>query len=120
MPTTYQIDREAGLVSVKHSGRITLSECMRFINTLEDDPAYQESFVWLYDFREVTEFAISAAEARPLAGRLTLNVRHAYVTDSSLIRGLTRMLLGLVDADDPEQFSFFENMEEARAWLGLN
>jgi len=62
MPTEFSVDTSRRLILTRASGTLTLADITAARRQLCADPAFDRTFNELFDLRDVTEVAISAAE----------------------------------------------------------
>ncbi len=125
MPMTYEIDPEVGLIRLQGSGCLTDREMIECIQSLRADPALRPDMPTLSDMREI-EVGFSTAGIQEMmsvmrasAGRRG-SARAAIVVSSAVAFGMGRMLEMRAEGEAEPRFRVFEDMDAARAWLGLD
>ena len=85
------------------------------------DPKFDPGFRQLWDFRAVSEVAVSTDCVRDLSRTSSFaeGSRRALVVHSDLQFGLARMFQTLTE-HTPHVVGVFRDLDEARAWLGLD
>lgn len=121
MLIAYQIDREAGLVTGRITGRLVFDDIREVVERMLADPDFDPSFMRLWEVRDV-ERVLTGTEVRRIAD-LVLKTgdslgggRVAVVTDSAVYFGLGRMLSTLSEGRDAE-LGVFRDRGEAMTWL---
>ena len=96
-----------------------MEEALAYAEALRDDPDFRPTMDALVDARTLTS-VFSATEVRQLASVTPFRAesRRAMVVASDLQFGLGRMY-GLTTEDDRPEARVFKDMQEARAWLGI-
>ena len=122
MPTTYVIDKEAGILHRTVSGVVTTDELLESFDEALRDPDYRPGMHMLADMREVTTSAHHgdvAKVARYVREHLEeigpLKAAVVAPTDASF--GLIRMLQANLE-EDPIELGVFRTIGEAEEWLG--
>lgn len=105
------------------SGEVSAEEYVRTIRQLVDAADFDPTIDALIDLRRVTGSDITASAVRSVVGtmhssRATAPHKLAFVVSSALTMGYARAYQIMSD-EGPEEIRIFEEMEEARAWLGL-
>lgn len=122
MPSAYEIDLKRRLVRSRAWGVLTHDDVMATRLEMERDPAFRPDFSQVYDFREVSPAAMSAARVRELAGYSTFGPgsRRAFVATHDVVYGLLRLYALEREAlGGKERMAVFRSIEDAKAWLGL-
>jgi hypothetical protein len=123
MPITWDIDEDAGLVTVRVVGPLTLDDARQALTELYAQPSYRPPMVDLWDLR--------AAEIDPGPGEVEAFVRFiqgsrgdrgteqtALVVASVADFGISRMYQAHAEASLPISVRAFTRIDEAYAWLG--
>ena len=116
---SFYIDAARGIVFTTASGDLTMEEALAYAEALRDDPDFRPTMNALVDARTLTS-VFSATEVRQLA-RVTpfrAESRRAIVVASDLQFGLGRMYV-LTTGEDRPKARVFKDMQEARAWSGI-
>lgn len=120
MPCDYEMDVERRWVRSRAWGVLTLKELVEARRRFAADPAFQPEFCQLFDGREVTRVAMTAAEAGELAkdGVFSSQSRRAFVAPGRETHDLVRMYQFFRKVNAPsEPLRVFRTMEEAERWL---
>ena len=121
MAAQYRIDTERGVVFTNAVGPFTDADATDHQRRLASDPAFRPDLDQLSDYSRVTELQLSAATVRSLAlgSPFRAGSRRAFVIPARDARfGVARMFQTLTD-DHGAELRIFQDMAEARAWLGL-
>jgi hypothetical protein len=121
MPLTYDIDPRHGIVFSQWTGVVSYSDIVENARRLRSDPKFQDSFSELLDMSGFQGTDATFASLNGFADRadpFAANSRRAVVAPSKIAFGIARMYQ-TVHGDD-SQFQLFENVEDARHWLGLD
>ncbi len=120
MPIRYRIDTKQGIVYNTSDGILTDDDLIKFRDILLKDADFHPSFKTLSDFRSVDNWEVSASAVRRLTegmwGRRGSQI--ALVTSFDVTFGMSRMYQMLA-AESGSEVKVFEDMVEARKWLGL-
>jgi hypothetical protein len=121
VPAEYRIDVELGVVFSYASGCLTDAELLEHQRHLRRDPVFRPDLNQLFDFRTVTDVQVTAVGIRTLAARSPFGsgARRAFVVASHAMYGMMRMFEILTDKRPDELRVLFQDVESARAWLGL-
>jgi hypothetical protein len=121
MPSTWEIDREAGIVSIVASGRITPEEALATFDAIVGDPNFRPGTHVLSDHRGL-ETVVDAEFIRAFlfrvqqAGPLLQGSRVAFVESEGVRYGMARMTSILSEAS-PMALRAFQDIDEAHRWL---
>lgn len=121
MPLEFRVDEAVHLRVSRVCGVHTNAELEAFGRAMRSDPRYDPTHRALIDLRPVVSFEVSALGLRAFAAGYEGAARQqkrAFVVSSRIAHGMTRMLQALADLDS-ETFGIFEDIEEAKTWLGL-
>ena len=123
MPITWHIDEDAGLVTVRVVGPLTLEGARQTLTELYAQPSYRPPMVDLWDLR--------AAQIESGPGDVQAIVRFiqasrgsggtdqtALVVTSTADFGISRMYQAHAEASLPISVRAFTRLDEAYAWLG--
>jgi hypothetical protein len=118
MPTEFSVDTSRRLILTRASGTLTLADIAAARRQLCADPAFDRTFNELFDLRDVTEVAISAAEFEGIAGNSVLarGVRRAFVVTSNAHLDLAHVF-GKVAEAHGQRVLVFRHIDAAEAWL---
>ncbi len=121
MPCSHRIDTAQRVVFVEWRGSFTAEEASSSHRSLRDNPEFASDFRALTDMRDVTKFELTNSELRAIAERSPYDgtARRAVVVDRTVQYGMARMYQAFRD-EDAATFKVFEDMAEAREWLGLD
>ncbi len=121
MPASHRIDPGQHLVVRVFEGVVTDDDLLRDTEALRSAPDYKPEYRQLIDARGVERADVSTQVIRDLARASpgAADARRAFVAASDLVFGLARMF-EIQRADAPEEVRVFRDMDEARAWLGLD
>lgn len=121
MPTHYEIDCTNRLILSFATGTLTDDEMDAHRKRLAADPDFDPEYRQLADFRGVTRLEITTARLREFAADnpWKKRTRRAFVCGSNEVFGMSRMFQLLTDGASAE-VGVFRDLEEARAWLGLD
>lgn len=121
MPFEWQIDREAGIVSIVACGHITPEEALATFDAIIADPEFRPGTHVLSDHRKL-ETVVDAAFIRAFlfkvqqAGPLLQGSRVAFVESEGVRYGMARMTSILSEAS-PVALRAFVDMDQARRWV---
>lgn len=122
MPITWDIDEQAGLVTVRVVGPLTLDGAREALKELYAHPSYRPPMVDLWDLRaaqidsgpgEVQAFVRFIQGSRGDHG----TDQTALVVASMVDFGISRMYQALAEASLPISIRAFTQLDEAYAWL---
>jgi hypothetical protein len=119
VPVSHEIDVTKGVVFTTWSGDVTLEEARSHLRQLRDDPDFLPSMGQLSDARDVTS-TVPAEGIRELASNTPFGEgsRRAIVVTSDVVFGVSRMY-ELRQLEGGADVKLFRDIQEARAWLGL-
>jgi hypothetical protein len=121
MPVSYRIDHERRVVLARADGRVAPEDFSEFLDALAGDAGFDPEIDLLFDLRGIsgdwppTSVVRHFVEHPIFAG----SARKAYVASGDLTFGLVRMF-EMMRADPAGNIRAFRDMDEARAWLGLD
>ena len=121
MPADYRIDKSLGLVFTKGEGVLTTQEVLTHSLRLREDPDFDPNYNQLIEIR-ASQFAISIDDVAKIATQEDIfseQSRRAFVAETNLNFGMTRMLLAHSESS-AAQIEVFRDISEARRWLGLD
>jgi hypothetical protein len=121
MAATFRIDTERGVVLTKMEGVVTDDELLVIQRELRDDPRFRPDLNTLVDATEVTVAKLTANGLREAgqASPFGAGSRRALVAQAGgVVYGMARMFEMLADLE-PVTTRVFDNLAEAKAWLGL-
>ncbi len=123
MPTAYHINSEFKVVFTRAWGTLTdsdLLECQRQIN---EDALFEPDMNQIFDFQDVKQVELTSQGIRHLANRnpFGAGARRAFVVKPGALAmfGMMRMFEILTDEYPDELRVQFDDVKEARSWLGL-
>ncbi len=121
MPVTYHIDKTNEIVFVNATGEFTAEDFRIHNHRLADDPDFDPHYGVLFDLRSITDFRISSDQVRKFAKVHIFHkrARRAYVVPTEEVYGMVRMFSLLSDFES-DVIQIFQDMAEARRWLGLD
>ena len=119
MPMRSEFDTTRRVVLTFGTGEITDDELKDHHVAMFGDPAFDPGFDQLADFRGAIP-RVSSETVRMIArrSRFASEARRAFVVSSEVAFGLGRMFELSLGAE-AETVRLFEDIDEARAWLGL-
>jgi len=122
MPADFFIDTQLGIVFSKAVGVFTLADCLGHTDRLQSRPEFRPEFNQLFDFRRVSEVALSNDDIRRLAQRTIFSTtsRRAFVVSGDLEFGIGRMFEAYRDIAGESGIMMFREMKEALSWLSLS
>lgn len=122
MPIEFSIDAQRGVVFSKAVGVIRFADALDHMDRLRRDPLFRPEFSELYDFRPITELAMSSAEVRELATRTVFAAesQRAFLVSSDLGFGMSQMFRSYREIGGERGIQVFKAEDEARAWLQLS
>lgn len=121
MPFRWEIDQQAGIVSVVAHGRITPEEALATFDAIVGDPEFRPGIDVLSDHRRletvldadfVRAFMFRVQQASPLLQ----GSRIAFVESGEARYGMARMTSILAESS-PIELRAFQDMDEAKRWL---
>lgn len=121
MPFKWQIDREAGIVSIVAHGCITTDEALATFDAIVGDPDFRPGTHVLSDHRGL-ETVVDADFIRAFlfrvqqAGPLMQGSRVAFVESEGVRYGMARMT-SILSESSPMTLRAFQDIDEARRWL---
>ena len=121
MPWSHRIDTVQRVAFVEWRGSLTAEAASASQRSLRDNPEFAPNFRALTDMREVTKIELTSSEMRGIAKSSPYDGtgRRAVVVDRKVNYGMARMYQIFRD-EDATIFKIFEDMAEAREWLGLD
>ena len=123
MPTTYEISSEFKVVFTKAWGTLTDSDILKCQRQLSEDPLFAPDMNQIFDFQDVEKVELTSAGIRNLASRnpFGAGAKRAFVVRPGAMAmfGLMRMFQILTDQHPDKLRVQFDDMKEARSWLGL-
>lgn len=121
VPASHCIDPGQRLVLRTFEGVLTDEDLLQDQNAMRNAPEYKPEYRQLIDARGVERAEISTEVIRDLARASpgAPEARRAFVVASDLAYGLARMF-EIQRTDAPEEVRVFRDVNEARAWLGLD
>ena len=122
MPADFFIDTQLGVVFSKAVGMLALADGLDHMDRLQSHPDFRPEFKQLFDFRRVSEVALSNDDIRRLAQRTIFGKtsRRAFVVSGDLEFGIGRMFEAYRDVAGESGIVIFREMKEALAWLSLS
>lgn len=123
MPITWHIDEDAGLVTVRVVGPLTLAAAQQTLTELYAQPSYRPPLVDLWDLR-AAQIEASPGEVQAFvrfiqASRGTRGTdQTALVVNNTADFGLSRMYQAHVESSLPISVRAFTRIDDAYAWLG--
>lgn len=120
MPIDYRIDTARGVVFTVADGPFTDEAALDHQRRLTVDPAFRPNMAQLSDFSRATlELSTAAVRSLAIGNPFGPGSRRALVIPGRDARyGMARMFQLLTEEQGPE-LRIFEDLAEARAWLGL-
>lgn len=121
MPISFQVDTARQLILTSAHGQVNFAEVMEYFRELRAHAQFQPTFFELFDLRATSGMSITAGEISQLAQIPVFApaARRALVAQSALIFGLCRMFTAYCAANGQHNIGVFDNLPEARHWLGL-
>ena len=121
MPVTYQIDKSLQLVLTTAYGVITEEDTLAHQRTLLQDPEFEPTFNQLVDMRRATEIVVSASAVLRLyvTELFAEGTRRAIVFSEQESTPGTAEFSQIVRDFGRSDIRVFNDLEEARGWLGL-
>jgi len=121
MPYDYHIDAARRVVFTRFHGVVTDDDLAEHVNRLRNDPTFDPSFSQLTDGNGATKVDVTSDAIRRLveSNPFSKNAKRAGVASRDVAFGLLRMYELLADSRCGE-FRVFRDVNEARAWLGLD
>jgi len=121
VPADYQIDRQRRVVLSRAWGVLRDEDLLERQDRLRDDPGFQPDMNELFDFRGVTDVAVTTRGVQQLADRNPFGAgsRRAFVVEQPAMYGVSRMFQAMTDRHPDELRVQFDAMDEARKWCGL-
>lgn len=122
MPIKFSIDGQRGVVFATASGVIRFADAVDHMDRLLHHPQFRPEFKELYDFRPITELAMSSGEVRKLAARTVFaaDSQRAFLVSSDFGFGIGRMFSSYREIGGERGIQVFKAEDEARAWLHLS
>jgi hypothetical protein len=120
MPFSYVVHNDLRLVVSTGYKRLSWSEIKRCQDLTQSDPDFNAQFDQIVDLRSVTGFAITAEQARMLAGRriFSFTSKRAFVASNSAIFGMLQMWEAFAElSDNHSQIRVFHELSSALKWL---
>jgi len=119
MPISYEVDKEKRIVFCRAFDVCTAQDAVTLHERIQADPDFDPDFSQFMDFTAATLGDITADEVRMLAGSgpFSPTSRRAFVNNSLLGFGLSRMFELLSEARGDLHVRVFRDREEALAWL---
>jgi hypothetical protein len=119
LPITYTIDQEKRLVICTGFGLCTADDVLGCHAQLAKDAGFDPSFSQLVDGTAITQTTVTASQMRALAGEspFSLGSRRAFVVDSPLGFGLSRIYQIVRSLRGDRHIRVFHSRGEAMAWL---
>lgn len=104
------------------SGKLTNDDLLNCNKELYEDPRFLDIEYELCDFTDVEDFPIDSKVIR-IVGEMDMeqskknsNIKVAIISNETVMFGLTRMYEAAAFSS-PWETQFFENEEDARAWI---
>ena len=125
MPMRYTIDRDAQLVRVMGSGRLTDADMRQCVAALRQDPDLEPDMNTLSDMRGI-EVAFTADGIRQViaimrrTGDRRSGGRAAIVVDSDVAFGMGRVFATTAEGQTEPPFRIFRAFSDACDWLGID
>ena len=120
----YTIDRDARLVRIVGSGRLTDEEMLQCITSLRSDPDLEPDMNTLSDMRDV-QVGFSSEGVSSMVGIMESTAdrrsaaRAAIVVSSDVAFGMGRMIEIMSEERVDPSFRIFRDMAAAREWLHI-
>jgi hypothetical protein len=94
LPVSYVIERDSRLVVTTGVGHVTFEEVKRHQDLLLADPGFDPRFNQLIDATAMTQFDVSADEARQIAERRIFSPasRRAFLASKPSVFGIGRLM----------------------------
>ena len=121
MPWSQRIDTVHRVVFVRYRDTFTAETAFASQRSLRDDPEFAPDLRALYDCRGVTKMELTNSEMRGIAKSIRYDEtgRRAVVVAQKVNYGLARMSQIFRD-EEAATFKVFEDLAEAREWLGID
>jgi hypothetical protein len=121
---TYTIDREAGVVRIVGTGRLTDDEMVGCISSLRTDPDLTPEMSTLSDMREIevdlsTEGVVRMHAVMENTSDSRSAARVAIVVSSDSAFGMGRMVELRSEEGAQPAFRIFRDIASAQNWLGI-
>ncbi len=119
MPISYEVDKQRRLVVCTASGVVTAGDVMEFHERIVKDNDFNSSFSQLVDCTAITKTNISPKGMRALAEESSFSTdsRRAFVADSPLGFGLSRVYEIVRSLQGDKHIRVFRNRADALTWL---
>ena len=119
MPVSSKIDKERRLVICEAFGDLVSEDGPALQRLIADDPDFDPSFSQLLDMTRVTSVDVNAEAVRRLAQTSVFSpaARRAFVVNSEVLFGFSRMFEILRDAKGATAVKIFRSRDEAMRWL---
>lgn len=120
MPGGYLIDQTRSIVLTRAWGVLKDSEVIAHARALAADPRFAPPLNQLSDFRDVTEFQVTAATIREMVTLSPFGAgsRRAFVMGADFGFGLARMF-EIMRNPSPDEIQVVRDLDSALQWLGV-
>lgn len=121
MPSEHIIDPLNTVVFSRGFGVFTKEDYIEHMHRVKADPKFRSHYRQIVDCRDITQMALSSEQIREVATSSIFDrgVQRAFVADSDIHFGLSRMLASQQDMEQGHVISVFRSYQEALHWLGL-
>jgi hypothetical protein len=121
MPADFSIDAQRRMVFSNATGVLTLSDALDHMDRLSRHPDFRPAYNQLFDFRKVTEIALSGDDIQEIAARniFAPGSRRAFLVATGLQFGMARMFATYRRFGGEQGISVFTDANKARSWVSL-
>lgn len=121
MPIHYEIDHARRVVLSSSTDTMTKDGLEAHMDGLARDPDFDPTYRHLLDLRAVVNVELTVEALRQLMRKQpwTRATQRAFVVDSDLVFGMSRMA-EILNEDNPSEIQVFWEISEALDWLGLD
>ncbi len=122
MPYAYEICTEAQVTLFRLHGAVSVGELLALREEVGGDPDFNPAFHEIIDLRDVQEIRLTSPELVDYAAQTIVGAqaKSAFVVANEHVFGMVRMYLLAQSKDDDTVARIFWDMNEARAWIGLD
>jgi hypothetical protein len=121
MPADFYIDTKRRMVFSNATGVVALGDALSHMDRLSHHPDFRPEFNQIFDFRQVTEIALSNEDVQKLAKRniFAAESRRAFLVTPGLQFGVARMFAAYRVIAGEQGINIFTDGKEARSWVSL-
>lgn len=119
MTLRYTVYREQQIIITNASGRLTLDNMKKHMQTVQKHPDIEPDFNHIFDLREAVKIDITTGDVKQLAEFSFFNEqsKRAIVAPTDLFYGMSRMY-EVFKNESSVNIKVFRNYEEAKEWVG--